>query len=84
MDQPSTVPQSPPPIIQELVDRFRRNVEAYRTQGYNEIQLRREFLDPFFGALGWDVINKSGHAEAYKDVIHEDAIKSVPASIVTD
>ncbi len=69
------MPESPPPIIQELVDRFHRNVEAYRTQGYNETQLRREFLDPFFEALGWDVINKLGHAEAYKDVIHEDAIK---------
>jgi predicted type IV restriction endonuclease len=69
------VPQSPPPIIQELVDRFHRNVEAYSTQGYNETRLRREFLDPFFEALGWDVINRAGHAEAYKDVIHEDAIK---------
>lgn len=75
MVQPSTVPQSPPPIIQELVDRFHRNVESYRTQGYNETQLRREFLDPFFEGLGWDVSNRSGHAEAYKDVIHEDAIK---------
>ena len=69
------MPQSPPPIIHELVDRFYRNVEAYCTQGYNETQLRREFLDPFFEALGWDVVNRSGHAEAYKDVIHEDSIK---------
>jgi hypothetical protein len=28
-----------------------------------------------FGALGWDMENISGYAEAYKDVIHEDAIK---------
>ena len=69
------MPQTVPPIIQELVERFHRNVESYRTQGYNETQLRREFLDPFFEALGWDVSNKDGHAEAYKDVIHEDAIK---------
>ena len=39
------------------------------------LQVRREFLDPFFKALGWDVDNGQGHAEAYKDVIHEDAIK---------
>src|ERR1019366_969073 len=26
-------------------------------------------------ALGWDIDNTQGHAEAYKDVIHEDAIK---------
>ncbi|MCK4394927.1 hypothetical protein KAX17_18675, partial [Candidatus Bipolaricaulota bacterium] len=25
--------------------------------------------------LGWDVYNRAGHAEAYRDVIHEDAIK---------
>lgn len=25
--------------------------------------------------LGWDLANKAGYAEAYKDVIHEDAIK---------
>jgi len=69
------MPQTAPAIIQELVERFQDNIEAYRTQGYNETQLRREFLDPFFEALGWDVSNKAGHAEAYKDVIHEDAIK---------
>ena len=28
-----------------------------------------------FKALGWDIDNEQGHAEAYKDVIHEDAIK---------
>jgi len=64
-----------PPIIATLIDRFEQNRESYKSQGYNETQLRREFLDPFFEALGWDVANKQGHAEAYKDVIHEDAIK---------
>ena len=64
-----------PPILSELVTRFEHNRESYKSQGYNETQLRREFLDPFFEALGWDVANKAGHAEAYKDVIHEDAIK---------
>jgi len=42
---------------------------------YNETQIRREFIDPLFKALGWDIDNQQGHAEAYKDVIHEDAIK---------
>lgn len=53
-----------PGIISDLVERFDRNREAYKSQGYNETQLRREFLDPFFEALGWDVANKAGHAEA--------------------
>lgn len=64
-----------PAIIQELVERFERNRESYQASQYNETQLRREFLDPLFKALGWDVDNERGHAEAYKDVIHEDAIK---------
>ncbi len=64
-----------PGEIIELVERFDRNREAYRSLQYNEMQLRREFLDPFFAALGWDVDNRGGWAEAYKEVIHEDAIK---------
>ena len=64
-----------PPLVATLIDRFEQNRESYKSQGYNETQLRREFLDPFFEALGWDVANKQGHAEAYNDVIHEDAIK---------
>ena len=58
-----------------LVERFDRNREAYCSTNYNETQLRREFVDPFFKALGWDINNEQGDAEAYKDVIHEDSIK---------
>lgn len=64
-----------PAAIHDLVARFERNLDSYRNQGYNETQLRREFLDPFFEALGWDVANKAGHAEPYKDVIHEAQVK---------
>jgi len=64
-----------PEIIKDLVERFERNINAYKNQGYNELQLRQEFINPFFEALGWDVYNKSGAAPAYRDVIHEDSIK---------
>ncbi|MCL4706724.1 Eco57I restriction-modification methylase domain-containing protein, partial [bacterium] len=64
-----------PDTILDLLARFERNRETYQANTYNETQLRREFIDPFFAALGWDVDNKQGFAEAYKDVIHEDAIK---------
>ena len=64
-----------PKEVITLVDRFEFNREAYKSSRYNETQLRREFLDPFFEALGWDVDNRQGWAEAYKEVIHEDAIK---------
>lgn len=64
-----------PSIVAALIDRFEQNRDSYKNQSYNETQVRREFLDPLFEALGWDVANKQGHAEAYKDVIHEDAVK---------
>ncbi len=64
-----------PKEILDLVEHFDRNRDAYRSGQYNETQLRQEFLNPFFEVLGWDVNNKQGYAEAYKDVIHEDAIK---------
>jgi hypothetical protein len=64
-----------PEAVVELVERFRRQREVYRSAEYNEARLRREFLDPLFSALGWDMDNSRGYAEAYKDVIHEDSIK---------
>ncbi len=60
--------------IGHLVETFRRNLDAYKAS-YNETMVRREFIDPFFAALGWDVTNTAGYAEAYKEVVHEDAIK---------
>ena len=66
---------SAPKEITELVERFERYQESYKSNQYNETQVRREFVDPFFKALGWDVDNVSGYAEAYKEVIHEDAIR---------
>lgn len=73
-----------PQEIIALVERFDQNLQAYQSGKYNEMQLRREFIDPFFKALGWDVENISGYAEAYKDVIHEDAIKIGSANKAPD
>jgi hypothetical protein len=66
---------SAPEEICGLIERFDRNLDTYRSGRYNEAQVRQEFINPFFNALGWDVYNKHGYAEAYKDVIHEDAIR---------
>ena len=64
-----------PEQVLELVPRFNEHRDAYRSGNYNETQIRREFIDPLFTALGWDVDNRQGYAEAYKDVVHEDALK---------
>jgi predicted type IV restriction endonuclease len=59
------------PEIIALVERFAHNIDHYHRPEYNETQVRREFLDPFFIALGWDVENRRGVAPRYQDVIHE-------------
>jgi type I restriction-modification system DNA methylase subunit len=79
-EEMQTIPQS----VLDLVDRFERNRDAYKAGSYKETQVRREFIDPLFKALGWDIDNTQGYAEAYKDVIHEDAIKVGEATKAPD
>jgi len=64
-----------PAEITRLLERYDAQREAYQSGQYKETEIRVEFTDPFFKALGWDVHNERGYAEAYKDVIHEDALK---------
>ena len=66
--------EAPAEII-ELVNKFERNLKAYKNPNYKEEQLKQEFINPFFKALGWDVDNVSGAAPQYRDVIFEDSIK---------
>ncbi len=51
-----------PQSILDLVETFERNKDSYLGDRYNETQLRREFLDPFFIALGWDVWDPRAYA----------------------
>ncbi len=64
-----------PQSVTDLAERFERNTDAYHSPHYNEAQVRTEFIDPLFEALGWDVANRNGMAEAYKDVVRELSIK---------
>lgn len=66
---------SAPTHINELVNRYQTNREDYRSGGYKELRLRKEFVDPFFEALSWDMSNRQNYAEAYKDVVHEDSLR---------
>lgn len=66
------------PIPQRLLERvetFQRNLESYTEADYKEARLREEFLNPLFEELGWDMTNRKGYAELYKDVVHEDTLK---------
>lgn len=61
--------------IEELVTRFDEQFASYKNAAYNEYQTRKDFIDPFFKALGWDMDNSQGHAEACREVVNEDRVK---------
>ncbi len=58
-----------------LVARFGGQKAFYKAADYNETQTRRDFIDPFFKALGWDVDNEGGASETYREVLHEARVK---------
>ncbi|MDI9546803.1 MAG: Eco57I restriction-modification methylase domain-containing protein, partial [Chloroflexota bacterium] len=64
-----------PDRVLRLIDRFDQFVDDYKSGPYNETTVRVEFIDPFFAAMGWDVHNEKGYAEAYREVVHEDTVK---------
>lgn len=70
--------------ISDLVERFGEQIESYKKSDYNETLTRRDFIDPFFKALGWDIDNEQGYAEAYREVIHEDRVKVGSATKAPD
>jgi len=70
--------------ISELVERFEEQYASYKNSDYNETLTRRDFIDPFFKALGWDMDNEQGYAEAFRDVIHEEKVISGGASEAPD
>ena len=61
--------------VARLVEQFDEHIDEYKRGNYNEHQTRVDYINPFFKTLGWDMDNKQGLAEAYREVIHEDKIK---------
>ncbi|MCK4353089.1 N-6 DNA methylase [candidate division WOR-3 bacterium] len=57
--------------IKKLVERFEENISQYKKADYDEANTRTDFIDPFFENLGWDVANKQGYAEQYREVVRE-------------
>lgn len=62
--------------IKVLVENFKSNENEYTKSGsaYNETEARRDFIDPFFEVLGWDVSNKNGLSQHIREVIHEASV----------
>jgi len=73
-----------PDSVVELIERFGLNRPSYHSNLYNEAQVRVEFVNPLFKALGWDVDNAQGYADAYKDVVYEGRLMVATASKAPD
>src|SRR5215211_6596529 len=64
-----------PGELHALIERFDRDLPSYRAAGFNEAQARIDFINPLLGLLGWDVENRQGLPEAYREVVYEDRVK---------
>src|SRR3990172_2328761 len=60
-----------PDSILRLAEKFHDQLDYFRAPNYNETLLRRDFLDPFLEALGWDTQNRASLVEFNREVIHE-------------
>ena len=69
-----------PSEVLQLVERFdRRNRSAYEAPQYNETQVRRSSSSTRSSGSRLGHGQRQGYAEAYKDVVHEDALQDSAA-----
>ncbi len=64
---------SAPPELHRLIEQFADRRDELLGGTYNETQVRRDFLDPLFGLLGWNVGNAGprSRSERMRDVVQE-------------
>ena len=62
-------------IIEDLVLRFEEQIASYKKSDYNETQTRINFIGPFFKFLCWEMENKEGNAEEYREVVNKNNVK---------
>ncbi len=54
--------------LNRLVESFGSRLAELKKPGYAEAQLRDDFLNPFFRALGWDMENRAGLIQTRREV----------------
>ena len=59
--------------LNRLVESFGKRLAELKQPGYAEAQLRDDFLNPFFRALGWDMENRAGLIQREREVEIESA-----------
>lgn len=62
-------------IIRDLVAKYENNRNSYLSTSYNETQLRRDFLDPLFEAMGWDINNRKSLPTHEREVLLEESLR---------
>jgi len=65
---------SVPPELLNLMKKFEDNLEEHLHPSFNEDSTKNQFIDPLFELLGWDVNNKKGATEAWRDVLRQHSI----------
>jgi len=66
-----------PDEIKSLVNGFRANLRALRDAQTLEAQVRKEYIDPFWTALGWDVANRAHRPASESDVLIEAPVEGL-------
>ncbi|HUT54002.1 MAG TPA: N-6 DNA methylase [bacterium] len=73
-----------PKELLDLIKNFDENLEEHTGASFNEDTTKSQFIDPFFEILGWDVSNKSGKPESWRDVLRQHSIPSGPTREAPD
>jgi hypothetical protein len=53
-----------PEAVGRLIETFDNDIGHYRSPAHNETLCRIDFINPMFCALGWDMENRQGYADA--------------------
>ena len=57
--------------LAERIRQYRDRITEYTRPTYNETEVRVDFVNPLFKALGWDIDNVSGLPQHLREVTHE-------------
>lgn len=62
--------------VGDLVESYGQDEAAYSRPEFNELQARKEFIDPLLERLGWDVGNQKKFSQNFKDVLLGGSLKT--------
>lgn len=66
--------------IRKLVQGFAKHIKAYKSKETKEAEIRQQFIDPFWRALGWDVGDTKHIGPTLAEVIIEKNVETAEAT----